>query len=170
MRKASGFPAHTASLLPLGSAGRLSLPAEPRGLVRAEALGKAQPFRTAGGRAALGCHLSGTLTRPWIGIVPVLRAPNQAPNERLTATQGGASLLARNCSLRNLVPVVPRMIRGKREGRENRPRSRHCDRRARSSQSVNRRTATFLLRRKGKAEEEAMTREPGNLPGNYDSA
>jgi hypothetical protein len=30
VRKASGFPAQTASLLPLGSAGRLSLPAEPR--------------------------------------------------------------------------------------------------------------------------------------------
>ena len=42
VRKASGFPAQTASLLPLGSAGRLSLPAEPRGLVRAEALGKAK--------------------------------------------------------------------------------------------------------------------------------
>src|SRR5208282_4846542 len=60
VRKASGFPARRASLLPLGSAGRLSLPAEPRGLVRAEALGKAKPFRTAGGRAALGCYLSGT--------------------------------------------------------------------------------------------------------------
>ena len=64
VRKASGFPAQTASLFPLGSAGRLSLPAEPRGLVRAEAVGKAKPFRTAGGRAALGCYLSGTLTRP----------------------------------------------------------------------------------------------------------
>ena len=64
VRKASGFPAQTASLPPLGSAGRLSLPAEPGGLVRAEALGKAKPFRTAGGRAALGCYLSGTLTRP----------------------------------------------------------------------------------------------------------
>jgi hypothetical protein len=42
LRKASGFPAQTASLLPFGSAGRLSLPAEPRGLVRAEALGKAK--------------------------------------------------------------------------------------------------------------------------------
>jgi len=42
VRKASGFPARTASLLPLGSAGRLSLPAEPRGLVKAEALGKAK--------------------------------------------------------------------------------------------------------------------------------
>src|SRR5208283_1865079 len=57
----------TASLLPLGSAGRLSLPADPRGLVRAEALGKAKPFRTAGGTAALGCYLSGTLTRPCRG-------------------------------------------------------------------------------------------------------
>ena len=93
-----------------------------------------------------------------------------APNERLTGRWAGVNFFARNCSLRNLVPVVPRLIRGKREGRENRLRSRHCDRRARSSQSVNRRTATFLLRRKGKAEEEAMTREPGNLPGNYDSA
>jgi hypothetical protein len=63
--KASGFPAQTASLLPLSSAGRLSLPAEPRGLVRAEALGKAKPFRTAGVKAAFGCYLSGTLTRPW---------------------------------------------------------------------------------------------------------
>jgi hypothetical protein len=67
VRKASGFPAQTASLLHLGSAGRLSLPAEPRGLLRAEALGKAKPFRTAGGRAALGCYLSGTLTRLWLG-------------------------------------------------------------------------------------------------------
>ena len=33
-------------------------------LVRAQALGKAKPFRTAGGGAALGCYLSGTLTRP----------------------------------------------------------------------------------------------------------
>ena len=65
MRKASGFPAQTASLLPVGSAGRLSLPAEPTGLVRVEALGKAKPFRTSGGRAALGCYISGTLTRPW---------------------------------------------------------------------------------------------------------
>jgi hypothetical protein len=36
MRKAPGFPAQTASLFPLGSAGRLSLPAEPRGSVRAD--------------------------------------------------------------------------------------------------------------------------------------
>jgi hypothetical protein len=42
MRKASGFPAQTASLLPLRSAGRLSLPAESRRLVRLEALGKAE--------------------------------------------------------------------------------------------------------------------------------
>jgi hypothetical protein len=49
------------------SAGRLSLPAEPKGLVTVEALGKAKPFRTSGGRAALGCYLSGTLTRPWRG-------------------------------------------------------------------------------------------------------
>ena len=42
VRKASGFPAQTGSLLPLDSAGRLSLPAESRGLVRAEALGKAK--------------------------------------------------------------------------------------------------------------------------------
>jgi hypothetical protein len=62
VRKASGFPAQTASLLPLGSAGRLSLPAEPSGLVTAEALGKAKPFRMAGGRAALGCYLSGLMT------------------------------------------------------------------------------------------------------------
>jgi hypothetical protein len=67
VRKASGFPAQTASLLPLGSPGRLSLPAEPRVLVRAEALGKAKPFRIrqlTDGRAALGCYLSGTLARP----------------------------------------------------------------------------------------------------------
>src|SRR5208337_3043987 len=38
---------------------------------------------------------------------------------RLTATQGGASLLVCNCSLKTLVPVVPRLSRGKREGREN---------------------------------------------------
>ena len=65
VRKASGFLAQTASLLPLGSAGRLSLPAEPRELVRAEPLGKAKPFRTAGGRVALRRYLSGILTRPW---------------------------------------------------------------------------------------------------------
>jgi hypothetical protein len=65
VRKASGFPAQTVSLLPLNSAGRLSLPAGLKGLVRAGALGKAKPFRTAGGRAALGCYFSGTLTRPW---------------------------------------------------------------------------------------------------------
>jgi hypothetical protein len=35
-----------------------------------EALGKAKPFRTSGGRAALGCYISGTLTRPW-GRAPV---------------------------------------------------------------------------------------------------
>jgi len=64
LRKAPGFPAQTASLLPLGSAGRPSLPAEPRGLVRAKALGKAKPFRISGGRAALRGYPSGTLTRP----------------------------------------------------------------------------------------------------------
>ena len=64
VRKASGFPGQTTSLVPLGSAGRLSLPAEPRELVRPEAVGKAKPFRTSGGRAALGCYVSGTLTRP----------------------------------------------------------------------------------------------------------
>ena len=102
--------------------------------------------------------------------LPVRQIPRRtSPNARLTASQGGGSFFARNCSLKNLVPVVPRLIRGKREGRENRLRSRHCDRRARSSQSVRRRTATFLPGRKGKAEEEAMTREPGNLR-NYDSA
>jgi hypothetical protein len=95
----------------------------------------------------------------------------RVPNERLTASQGGASLLVRshlffeNFGSRG-APDGP----GKREGRENRLRSRHCDRRARSSQPVSRRTATFLPAQKGKAEEEAMTREPGNLPGNYDSA
>jgi hypothetical protein len=55
MRKASGFPAQTASLFTLGSAGRLSLPAEPREFVGLEALGKAKPFRISGGRAALEC-------------------------------------------------------------------------------------------------------------------
>ena len=65
VRKASGFPTQTASILPLCLAGRLSLPAEPRDLVRSEALGEAKPFRTSGGRAALGCCLSGTLARPW---------------------------------------------------------------------------------------------------------
>ena len=48
-------------LLPLRSAGRLSLPAEPRRLVRAEALGKAKPFRTAGGRAAFSAPPDATL-------------------------------------------------------------------------------------------------------------
>jgi len=33
LRKASGFPRQTASLLLLSSAGRLSLPAEPKGLL-----------------------------------------------------------------------------------------------------------------------------------------
>ena len=42
LRKASGFPGHAAFLLPPGSAGRLSLPAEPRGLLRAETIGKAE--------------------------------------------------------------------------------------------------------------------------------
>jgi hypothetical protein len=42
MRKASGFPPQIASLLSLGSAGRLSLPAEPSGLMTVEALGKAK--------------------------------------------------------------------------------------------------------------------------------
>ena len=60
----SGFPAQIVSFLPLGSAGRLSLPAEPRGLLWVEAPGKAKPFRTSGGRAAWGCYLSGILTRP----------------------------------------------------------------------------------------------------------
>jgi hypothetical protein len=46
---------------------KASLPAEPRGLVRAEALGKAKPFRKAAGRPALGCYLSRTLTRRWVG-------------------------------------------------------------------------------------------------------
>ena len=30
-----------------------------------EAFGKAKPFRTSGGRAALGCYLSGALRRPY---------------------------------------------------------------------------------------------------------
>ena len=63
LRKASGFPGQITSLVPFGSAGRPSLPAEPKGLVRAEAVGKAKPFRRSGGRAALGCYVSGTLTR-----------------------------------------------------------------------------------------------------------
>jgi YVTN family beta-propeller protein len=41
-----------AFVLPLGSAGRLSLPAEPRVEVSAQALGKAKPFRKSGGGAA----------------------------------------------------------------------------------------------------------------------
>jgi YVTN family beta-propeller protein len=52
LRKASGFPAPRAPLFSFGSAGRLSLPAEPGGLVGAEAVGKAKPFRKSGGRAA----------------------------------------------------------------------------------------------------------------------
>jgi hypothetical protein len=63
VRKASGFPVQTASLLPFGSAGRLSLPAEPKRSVCVEALGKAEPLRTSGGKAALGCYPSGTLTQ-----------------------------------------------------------------------------------------------------------
>ena len=55
LRKASGFPPRTASILALGSAGRLSLPTEPRGSVRVEAHGKAEPFRKSGGRATLEC-------------------------------------------------------------------------------------------------------------------
>jgi hypothetical protein len=98
------------------------------------------------------------------------RGKPDAKSRVLTASRAGVNFPVGNCSLRTLVPVVPRMDRGKREGRENRLRSRHCDRRARSSQSVSRRTATFLPAQKGKAEEEAMTREPGNLPGNYNSA
>ena len=74
LRKASGFPAQSASLLPFGSAGRLSLPAEPKGPFRAEALGKAKPFRISGGRAALGCYPSGTLTRSCGKADPICRA------------------------------------------------------------------------------------------------
>jgi hypothetical protein len=47
---------------------RLGWKAEPTSraeMVRLEALGKAKPFRTSGGRAPLGCYLSATLTRPW---------------------------------------------------------------------------------------------------------
>jgi predicted thioredoxin/glutaredoxin len=72
LRKASGFPPRTASLLALGSAGRLSLPAEPRGSVRVEAHGKAEPFRKSGGRAALECYPSRTLTRPCRSAADVL--------------------------------------------------------------------------------------------------
>jgi hypothetical protein len=52
LRKASGFPAQTATVFPLGTAGRLSLPAVPRAVVRMGALGKAKPFRKSGGEAA----------------------------------------------------------------------------------------------------------------------
>ena len=63
LRKASGFPARAACFLPLGSAGRLSLPAEPKGLVMARALGKAKPFCKSGGTAVLGCTLSGAMAQ-----------------------------------------------------------------------------------------------------------
>ena len=71
MRKASGFPAPTASLLPLGSAGRPSLPAEPRGLVRGKPSESPKPFRIrrlTDGRAALACYPSATQmrSRRWI--------------------------------------------------------------------------------------------------------
>jgi len=64
LRKASGFPAQIAPPLLPGSAGRLSLCAEPGDLVRVQALGKAKPFRKSGGRVAAGFYLSATLTRP----------------------------------------------------------------------------------------------------------
>jgi hypothetical protein len=64
LRKAPGFPGQTASLLALRTAGRLSLPAVPRGSVRVEALGKAsKPFRRSGGRAALRRYSSRISTR-----------------------------------------------------------------------------------------------------------
>jgi len=61
VRKGFAFPRASALTNPLGSAGRLSLPAEPRGRREAVCAGKPEAFRTAGGRAAF----SATLTRPW---------------------------------------------------------------------------------------------------------
>jgi len=77
--------AETASLLTIGSAGRLSLPAEPRTLVTVEANGKAKPFRKSGGRAALGCYLSGTLTRP-----PLVTISLRMPGATFRATTDAA--------------------------------------------------------------------------------
>ena len=63
VRKASGFPAQAGSLPPLARLEGCAF--QPRGLVRVEVFGKAEPFRTSGGRAALGCYVSGTLTQSW---------------------------------------------------------------------------------------------------------
>jgi hypothetical protein len=80
MQKASGFPAQTASLLPLG---------------------KAKTFRTAGGRAALGCYPSGTLTRPCGKANPICRATvrssmareSRRPKQQVCATASSRSRL-----------------------------------------------------------------------------
>jgi len=101
----------------------------------------------------------------------------------LTAIEAGVSFFARNCSLKTLVPVVPRAEPGKREGRENRLRSRHCDRRAKSSQSVsdralgsgNRRTLRFVpdgqplfrQRGKGRPRRERRPESQETCPGTF---
>jgi hypothetical protein len=61
LRLSEGFPLTNL----LGSAGRLNLPAEPRGRREAVSAGKPEAFRTAGGRAAF----SATLTRPWVQLI-----------------------------------------------------------------------------------------------------
>ena len=64
LRKASGFPA----TLPSPSSARLEGSAfQPSGgdWLGHMPRGKAKPFRKSGGRAAVGCYPSGTLTRPW---------------------------------------------------------------------------------------------------------
>jgi len=63
VRKGFAFPRASALTNPLGSAGRLSLPAEPRGRREAVCAGKPEAFRIrqlTDGRAAF----SATLTRP----------------------------------------------------------------------------------------------------------
>jgi hypothetical protein len=61
LRKGFAFPGASTHTNPIGSAGRLSLPAEPGAKRGAVCAGKPEAFRKSGGRAAI----SPTLTRPW---------------------------------------------------------------------------------------------------------
>jgi hypothetical protein len=55
-----------------------------------EALGKAKPFRTSGGRAALGFCLSGTRTGPYLGQGSVARPFGKCYSDRKAGRRTGA--------------------------------------------------------------------------------
>ena len=70
----------------LGSAGRLSLPAEPRGRREAVCPGKPEAFRTSGGRAA--CRGFDATLGPGVGNIEVVSRvilPNELQNPKVGA-------------------------------------------------------------------------------------